>query len=78
MPAEGGSGGPVAVDLLDEAVALARLAGDHTLTYFRTAGLVVEEKADGTPVTRADRETERLLREELQRRHPTGSDIRAQ
>ena len=70
MPAEGGSGGPVAVDLLDEAVALARLAGDHTLTYFRTAGLLVEEKADGTPVTRADRETERLLREELGRRHP--------
>jgi histidinol-phosphatase len=58
------------VELLNEAVDLARQAGELTLGYFRSAGLVVEEKSDGTPVTQADREAERLLRHELERRHP--------
>lgn len=64
------SGHPAAVDLLNEAADLARQAGDLTLEYFRSTGLVVEEKSDGTPVTQADREAERLLRRELERRHP--------
>ena len=61
---------PVEPELLDEAVALARLAGDLTLQYFRRTDLQVDRKGDGTPVTAADRGAERLLRDELARRHP--------
>ncbi|MEZ5236356.1 MAG: inositol monophosphatase family protein [Acidimicrobiia bacterium] len=56
--------------LLDEAVALARAAGDLTLRWFRTAGLEVETKADATPVTAADRAAERHVREHLAATHP--------
>jgi histidinol-phosphatase len=70
LPGSAPAGDPVAAELLEEAVGLARQAGDHTLKYFRSLSLVVEEKGDGTPVTRADRETERLLRDELARRYP--------
>jgi histidinol-phosphatase len=61
---------PVDRALLDRAVALARAAGELTLTHFRRSGLVVERKDDGTPVTAADRGAERLLRDELARLHP--------
>ena len=56
--------------LLAEAVELVRQAGELTLRWFRTADLVVETKADDTPVTAADRASERFLREELSRRYP--------
>ena len=56
--------------LLEEAVDLARRAGEVTLGYFRASGLAVEHKADGTPVTQADRQAERLIRSELEKRHP--------
>jgi histidinol-phosphatase len=56
--------------LLEEAVALTRQAGELTLGYFRTAALAVDWKSDGTPVTEADRMAERLIREELESRHP--------
>src|ERR1035438_3753143 len=56
--------------LLKEAVELARQAGELTLGYFRSAGLSVEQKSDGSPVTQADRQAERLIREELELRHP--------
>ncbi len=56
--------------LLKEAVELARQAGELTLGYFRSAGLAVEQKSDGSPVTQADRQAERLIREELELRHP--------
>ena len=52
--------------LLDQAVALARLAGEFTLPYFRSVELEVEHKDDHTPVTVADRGAERLLRQELE------------
>jgi histidinol phosphatase-like enzyme (inositol monophosphatase family) len=52
--------------LLDQAVALARMAGDSTLPYFRSVELEVERKEDDTPVTVADRNAERLLRQELE------------
>lgn len=61
---------PVDPALLDEAVALARRAGELTLRWFRSADLVVDAKRDGTPVTEADRGAERLLRQELAERHP--------
>ncbi len=51
--------------LLEEAVALARAAGEVTLEWFDRAGLAVDRKGDGTPVTEADRAAERLVRERL-------------
>jgi histidinol phosphatase-like enzyme (inositol monophosphatase family) len=56
--------------LLDEAVALARKAGAHTLQWFGTEDLVVDRKDDGSPVTEADRATERLVRQHLASSHP--------
>ena len=61
---------PVDPELLDEAVTLARMAGELTLQFFRRTDLAVDRKGDGTPVTAADRGAERLLRDELARRHP--------
>ncbi|NUQ21764.1 MAG: histidinol phosphate phosphatase, partial [Gemmatimonadaceae bacterium] len=54
-----------------EAVAdVARLAGDVALRHFRS-GVTVEWKQDGSPVTIADREAERVAREWIERRFPT-------
>ena len=61
---------PTDPDLVDEAVELARMAGELTLRYFRADDLDVDLKGDGTPVTAADRGAERLVRDELARRHP--------
>jgi histidinol phosphatase-like enzyme (inositol monophosphatase family) len=47
----------------------ASFAGDVALRYYRT-GLEVEAKHDGSPVTIADRTTERALREWIQERFP--------
>jgi histidinol-phosphatase len=46
---------------LDAVTAVARLAGEKALTYFQR-GVTVESKADGTPVTVADREAELAAR----------------
>lgn len=56
---------PVDRGLLDEAVGLARRAGEFTLEYFRRADLQVDTKGDGTPVTAADRGAEAQLRAEI-------------
>jgi histidinol phosphatase-like enzyme (inositol monophosphatase family) len=56
--------------LLDAAVEIAREAGELTLRWFRARDLVVDSKADGTPVTAADRAAERLVRERLHERFP--------
>jgi histidinol phosphatase-like enzyme (inositol monophosphatase family) len=59
---------------LADRYALARAAGDEaarlTLRYFQSAGLTVERKADASPVTRADREAEALLRERIEAAFP--------
>ena len=55
---------------LDTAVALLRAAGERTLRWFRAADLEVEQKGDGTPVTAADRDAERFLRERLAEAFP--------
>lgn len=55
--------------LTDFAESLAREAGAVTLRYFGT-GIDPEEKADGTPVTVADREAESLIRERIRERYP--------
>jgi histidinol phosphatase-like enzyme (inositol monophosphatase family) len=56
--------------LLEEAVALLRHAGAITLRWFRAEDQGLEWKADGTPVTAADKAAERFLREQLAARHP--------
>jgi histidinol-phosphatase len=50
---------------LEAARAAVRLAAAETLRWFGTAGLVVEAKADASPVTQADRAAEAVLRREL-------------
>jgi histidinol phosphatase-like enzyme (inositol monophosphatase family) len=61
---------PVDTALLDFAVDLARAAGESTLRWFRARDLAVDAKADGTPVTAADRAAERLVRERLAEAYP--------
>ncbi len=48
----------------------ARDAGELTLKYFRSDRFTVERKADDSPVTIADREAERLLREQIEAAFP--------
>ena len=55
--------------LLRDAAEVARLAGDAALRRFRGV-LEVETKRDGSPVTVADREAERIAREWIAGRHP--------
>jgi 3'(2'), 5'-bisphosphate nucleotidase len=47
-------------ELLDVAVEAARAGGTRTLRYFN-AGTAVEWKQDGSPLTQADRESERAI-----------------
>lgn len=60
----------VDADLMAFAVDLARRAGEVTLPWFRHTDLGVEHKGDGTPVTNADREAERFLRQAIAGRFP--------
>lgn len=61
--------------MLEQVVDLVRAAGDLTLRWFRSAELDVDHKADGTPVTAADRAAERFLREGLGRLFPEDAVI---
>ena len=56
-------------DLLNVATDAAYLAGRRTLAWFN-ADVAVESKADSTPVTIADREAERVIRERIGRFYP--------
>lgn len=58
-----------ATSMLDAVADLARLVGGTALTHFRTA-LRTEYKADGSPVTAADRGAEQVAREWLTLRFP--------
>jgi histidinol phosphatase-like enzyme (inositol monophosphatase family) len=53
------------------AQAIAKEAGDLTLTHYRKRGLAVDTKRDGSPVTIADRSAEELLRKLVASRFPT-------
>ena len=55
---------------LQAALALAREAADEILRHFRSDGLLVEAKADESPVTIADRNAETLIREGIARLFP--------
>lgn len=50
---------------------LAERSGNFIRPYFAQADLVVETKADDSPVTAADRGAEKLLREAIAQRFPT-------
>jgi histidinol-phosphatase len=56
-------------ELLEFAVALSWRAGRSTLAHYQS-GIAADAKADGSPVTAADREAERLARETLAERYP--------
>jgi len=66
---------PVDQTLVDFAVSIAREAGELTLGWFEAPGLDVVRKTDGSPVTAADREAERLLRDRIAVAHPDDSVI---
>ncbi|HCV35299.1 MAG TPA: histidinol phosphate phosphatase [Acidimicrobiaceae bacterium] len=66
---------PVSQDLVDFAVSVAREAGELTLELFRSPGMDVEGKDDGSPVTIADRRAERLLRERISSAYPNDSIV---
>lgn len=53
------------------AIDAAKQAGDLTLRYFQRANYSVEQKGDGSPVTTADREAERLIRRLVAGRFPS-------
>ncbi|MDA1258923.1 MAG: inositol monophosphatase family protein [Chloroflexi bacterium] len=55
---------------LEFAVGAARAAGEHALGYFQTTDLVIDRKDDASPVTRADREAEELIRRNLAEAFP--------
>ncbi len=63
---------PSLADLLNAALDAAYDAGRRTLAYFNTR-VAVETKADNTPVTRADREAEEMIRATVLRRFPAHS-----
>jgi histidinol-phosphatase len=52
------------------ALELADLADGISLGYFRRASLVVESKADRSPVSEADREVEQMLRQKIEVQRP--------
>src|SRR3546814_20605004 len=65
-----GTAPPIDQATLDLAVDLLRQAGQRTLRWFRDVQLEVISKDDGTPVTAADRDAERFLREQLEVHFP--------
>src|SRR4051812_19540397 len=52
-------------DLLDAVLDLARQAGKITTGFFRSRGLNIEVKGDGTPVTEGDKAAEQFIRERI-------------
>jgi histidinol-phosphatase len=54
---------------LDAARAIARQAGELALRYYRS-GLAFDAKADGSPVSQADRECEQLIARHLEQSFP--------
>lgn len=60
---------PTTADLLDFATHLAWTGGRRTLAYFNCE-VPAERKADGSPVTLADKEAEAVMRSLLARRFP--------
>lgn len=55
---------------LEFAVEMARKAGENTLKFFQKKNFEIEMKADETPVTAADKGTEKLMRELIEAAFP--------
>ncbi len=55
--------GDLRTRLLETALRAARSAGDAALAHFGSRDLEIETKGDGSPVTKADRQAERRMRE---------------
>lgn len=51
--------------MLEFAIDLAKSAGAITLDYFQSSRLKIDDKADGSPVTEADRGAEQFMRERI-------------
>jgi histidinol phosphatase-like enzyme (inositol monophosphatase family) len=66
---------PVDAELVELAVELVRGAGDLTTRWFASSDLRVDRKADGTPVTDADRAAEHWVRTQLAERCPADTVI---
>lgn len=60
---------------LQLALTAARTAGQITLEYFRRSDLVVDRKADDSPVTQADRRAEQCLRELIAAEFPADAIV---
>lgn len=56
-------------ELLEAATEIAKIGGHHTLKYYKK-DVEILSKADDSPVTVADRETEQILRKEILKRYP--------
>jgi len=65
---------PSLTELLNVAQEAAHLGGRRALSYFRT-DIAVETKADSTPVTQADRESEQVIRAFIGKHFPTHSVV---
>jgi histidinol-phosphatase len=57
-------------DLMQAVAELAEIAGANAMRYYRS-DVAAELKSDGSPVTIADRSSERLVREWIERRFPS-------
>ena len=55
---------------IDFAMELAQIASQVTLGFFRTKAYQVERKSDRSPVTAADKEAERAVREAISKGYP--------
>ncbi|TVR66055.1 MAG: histidinol-phosphatase [Spirochaetaceae bacterium] len=58
------------LEIHDFARDVARIGGQVTLEWFSRTDLAVERKADDTPVTIADRTTEKVMRDAIRQRFP--------
>ena len=56
-------------ELLAAATEIAKIGGEHTLKYFKK-DIEIISKADDSPVTIADRETEQVIRQQILQRYP--------
>lgn len=56
-------------DLLDNAINFARAGGDSTLNFFNKS-FDLDFKEDASPVTNADREAEKIIRDMIRKKYP--------
>jgi len=62
-------------DRLSLAIAAAQEAGDMTLRWYQNPALHVDDKPDGSPVTPADKEAEKIIRAAITRQFPADAIV---